>query len=56
MTRTPDEAAERLADRDNLLAEAIRLLLIVRNDYNTAYSYGLDWVKHVEELIQKANQ
>ena len=56
MTRTPDEAAERLADRDNLLAEAIRLLLIVRNDYNTAYSYGLDWVKRVDELIFDSNK
>lgn len=50
------EAAERLATHENLLQEAIRLLLIVRNDYNTAYSYGLDWVKRVDQLTHDAKQ
>lgn len=55
MTRTPNEAAERLADRDNLLAEAIRLLLIVRADMR-GYSFGLDWIAKVDQLLDEARK
>lgn len=50
---TTEQAINQQADQSNLLAEALRLLRIVRNDYNSAYSFGVDWAQQVDKLLDQ---
>lgn len=53
MTMTTEQAAQRQAEHENLLAEAIKLLKIVRNDYNSTHSHGIGWVEQVDKLLDQ---
>ncbi|WP_158665259.1 hypothetical protein [Ensifer adhaerens] len=50
---TTEQAINRQADQSNLLHEALRLLKIVRNDYNSAYPFGVDWAQQVDKLLDQ---
>lgn len=50
---TTEQAITRQADQSNLLHEALRLLKIVRNDYNSAHSHGISWVEQVDKLLDQ---
>lgn len=50
---TTEQAINRQADQSNLLHEALRLLKIVRNDYNSAHSHGIGWVEQVDKLLDQ---
>lgn len=50
---TTEQAINRQADHSNLLHEALRLLKIVRNDYNSAHSHGIGWVEQVDKLLDQ---
>ncbi|QMP18234.1 hypothetical protein RpY1_022 [Ralstonia phage RpY1] len=50
---TTEQAINRQAEQSNLLHEALRLLKIVRNDYNSAYSFSVDWAQQVDKLLDQ---
>lgn len=49
---TTEQAINRQTTHENLLAEALRLLLIVRADMR-GYSFGVDWAQQVDRLLDQ---
>ena len=46
------QAAQRQAEHENLLTEAIKLLKIVRAD-SRGYPIGVDWAQQVDTLLDQ---